>query len=163
MHANKNRVTILIRDRDSRAERQEDVGIPGHHHAVTVRLKVRFESLRDVEVHHFFGNALAGDSAAIKSAVAGIDHNNGGWTFAGRLLSLDGGLLPLNDLLLPRDDWLRLLNDLLLPRDGWLRLLAGWLLEFRLDGRCYDNWRRSRFWWRADGAVLSFLQAVRRG
>src|SRR6266480_2859079 len=59
MDANKNRVAIRIRDGDARSQRNKDVAISRHHHAIAVRLQHRFQTLRDIEVHCLLIHALA--------------------------------------------------------------------------------------------------------
>src|SRR5207245_10594849 len=75
MDANKNRVAVRIRDRDASSQRQEDVAVSRHHDMIAVGLKDGFESLRYVEIHHAFWNALVRNSAPIESAVTRIDHD----------------------------------------------------------------------------------------
>ena len=78
MDANKNRVAIRIRDGDARSQRNKDVAISRHHHAIAVRLQHRFQTLRDIEVHCLLVHALARDAAAVVSAVTGINNNGRG-------------------------------------------------------------------------------------
>src|SRR6202011_399875 len=73
MNADKNRVSIRVGDGDAGTERNKDVAVSRHYNAITVRLKDRFQSLRNVQGHCFFRNTLPRNSAAVVSAVAGID------------------------------------------------------------------------------------------
>ena len=70
-------VAITIGDADPFPERNENVAIPRHDHAITRRAQLPRQTLGDVERHGFFRDALSGDAAAVESAVAGVDHDDG--------------------------------------------------------------------------------------
>ena len=77
MNTHKNRIPVGVRDCDTRAQRNKNVAVSCHHNAVAVGLKDRSQSLRNVQVHRAFGNSLAGNTAAVVSAMTGIDDNDG--------------------------------------------------------------------------------------
>src|SRR4051812_23952523 len=72
---NEGAATLSIRDRDPLAERDEVVAAARHDYAIAVLAQDRSETLRDVEREIFFANLLIRNAAAIKAAVAGVDHN----------------------------------------------------------------------------------------
>jgi hypothetical protein len=77
VNADKNRAPVGIGDGDSRAESNENITAPRHHHTIPRGLEEGTQALGDVQRHHTFRNALTRNSAAIKAAVTGIDNNSG--------------------------------------------------------------------------------------
>src|SRR5947208_14016102 len=75
VNGNELRIAIGIRDCDARSERHENVALPRHDDAVARGAENVSETEGDVERLVFFTNPLAGDTAAIETAVAGIDHD----------------------------------------------------------------------------------------
>ena len=77
---NEDRVPIGIGDRDARPQGHEDIAVSGHHDSIPIGSEHGFEPLGDVQSHGFFCDALTGNSAAIESAMASVDHHHGGRT-----------------------------------------------------------------------------------
>ena len=75
MNADEDRVPVGVRDRNASSQWDEHITVPGHHDAIARRLKNRFQTLRHVEVHHAFRNALPRNSSAIEPAVPRIDNH----------------------------------------------------------------------------------------
>src|SRR2546426_2267766 len=71
VNANKNRVSIRVGDRNSRSQWDEHVAVSGHHNAISIGCEHGFKPLGDIQIHGFFLNKLARNSAAIESAMAG--------------------------------------------------------------------------------------------
>ncbi len=76
VNANKNRVSIRVGDRDSRSQWDEHVAVSCHHNAISIVCEHGFKPLGDIQSHGFFRDALTGNSAAIESAMAGVDHHH---------------------------------------------------------------------------------------
>ncbi len=76
VNANEDRVPIRVGDRDASPQGHENVAVSGHHDSIPVGNKDRFEPLRYIQIHGFFLNKLARNSAAIESAMAGVDHDS---------------------------------------------------------------------------------------
>ena len=85
MDTNENGVAIRVRDRNPRRQGDKDIALPGHDDAIAIGRKNAFESPRDVKRHLLFWDLLAGNTTAVETAVAGIDHHNRGRAAALRI------------------------------------------------------------------------------
>ena len=77
VNTNENGVGIRICDCYALGQRHEDVAIACHDDAITGFLKERTQTKRDVESHRLFRYPLAGNAAAVETAMTGVDYHNG--------------------------------------------------------------------------------------
>ena len=70
-------VALAICDSHPFGQRDKDVAIARHDDAVAGLAQFLFKALRNIERHRFFGDALAGNSATIETAMARVDHHGG--------------------------------------------------------------------------------------
>src|SRR3954463_5436798 len=82
MDADENRVAIRIGDRHPGTEWNKHVTIPRHYDAIARFFEDRSQPERHVQCHGLLRHLLARDTASIKSAVAGIDHDGRARTIA---------------------------------------------------------------------------------
>lgn len=73
MNRHKGGITLRVRDRNALPEWNENIAVARHHHPIPTSSQHGAEASRDVEREVFLSNALAGHTATIKPAVAGID------------------------------------------------------------------------------------------
>ena len=77
MDADEDCVAVAIGYARPFTERDKDIAVARHDHPVAGLAQSFFEPLGDVERHDFFRDPLPGNSAAIETAVAGVDHHGG--------------------------------------------------------------------------------------
>src|SRR6266498_4660105 len=76
MDAQENCVAVRIGNSHPRAQRDKDIVLAGHDHAIALRGENLFKALRDLERHLLFRDPLPGNTAAIVTAVASIDYDS---------------------------------------------------------------------------------------
>ena len=84
MDTDEDRVAVGIGDCNAGPQWDKDVAIPGHYDAVPAGGQNISKTLRHVECHFFFRDALAGNSAAIMTSVPRIDDYGNGRAAARR-------------------------------------------------------------------------------
>src|SRR4051794_23621367 len=73
MNRNESRAAIGVRDRNTGRQRNKNVAVPRHNHAVPLGLQDPLQPLSHVERLVFLADSLARHAPAIKPAVTGID------------------------------------------------------------------------------------------
>src|SRR5206468_12290540 len=75
MNTDENGVAIRVRNCYARRQRHKNIAVPSHDDAISSGAKKGLEALRDVERHRLFRDPLAGNAAAVKTTVAGVDYD----------------------------------------------------------------------------------------
>ena len=84
MNTYENGVAVGVSDCNSRPQRNKNVAVPGHYHAIATGLQNISKTLRHIERHDLFCDPLAGNPAAVVTAMPRIDHDGALFQTCGR-------------------------------------------------------------------------------
>ena len=91
MDGNETCTAVRVGDGAPGPQGNENVGIPGHDHAIPLSLQDSLQALGDIQGLIFLTDPLAGHAAAIEPAMAGVDYDGAGLAKGGSSQSCQTG------------------------------------------------------------------------